>query len=73
VRCGKGDGRGGKIKKTDILQGGGDTLERVRDVGEVGNATTDDEDLALRVDWATGHQIQNGLGVLVGLGLVGGT
>lgn len=57
----------------DIADGADDTLEGGGDVGEVGNTTTDEEDLALGVLRSTQHQVQNGLSVGVGLTLGGST
>lgn len=50
-----------------------DTLERAGNVGEVGNATTDEEDLALLGDGGAKHEVQDGTGVVVGLRLGGST
>jgi len=38
-------------------------------VGEVGNTTTDEEDLALRVLRSAKHEVEDGTGVVEGLGL----
>lgn len=40
-----------------LLEGRDDALERRRDVGEVGNAAADEEDLALGVRRAAGHEV----------------
>lgn len=50
-----------------------DTLEGSSNVGEVGNTTTDDEDLALRVRSTSSDQVNDRLGVLVSLTLSGST
>jgi len=57
----------------NIADGADDTLEGGGDVSEVGNTTADEEDLALGVLGSTQHQVQNGLGVGVGLTLGGST
>ena len=46
-----------------------DALEGGRDVGEVGNTTADEEDLAVRVGRGAQHQVQHGAGVVVCLRL----
>lgn len=56
----------------ELLEGFDNALERSGNVGEVGDATTNDEDLAFLVLFL-GHQPQNGFGVLVGLLLARGT
>lgn len=50
-----------------------DTLECRRNVREVGNTTTNEEDLALRMRRRTEHEVQDGLGVEVGLVLTWST
>lgn len=57
----------------DLADGANETLEGAGNVGEVGNTTTDEENLALGVHGGTEHEVQNGAGVLEGLGLTGGT
>lgn len=57
----------------DIAQSTDDTLEGAGNVGEVGNTTTDEEDLALGVHGGAEHQIQDSLSVVVGLSLGGST
>jgi hypothetical protein len=59
--------------RSDLANGTDDTLERRGDVGEVGNTTTDEKNLAVRVHRCAQHQVQNGLGVVVGLSLGGST
>lgn len=54
-----------------LAQGTDDALERGRDVGEVGDTTADEEDLAVRVSRGAQHQVEDGAGVVVGLGLGG--
>ena len=49
-----------------LLDGLDDALERVRHVGEVGDAAADDQELAVRVGM-TAHQVDDGLGVLISL------
>lgn len=56
-----------------LLKGSNDTLESGSNVGEVGSTTTDDEDLTFGVGSASGHEINDGLSVLVGLTLGGCT
>lgn len=53
----------------ELLQGSDDTLESSSDVGEVGSSTTNDEDLAFGVRLASNNQVDDRLGVLVGLSL----
>ena len=53
----------------DFSQSANDTLEGGGDVGEVGNTTTNEEHLALGVLGGTEHEVENGSGVVVGLGL----
>jgi hypothetical protein len=50
-----------------------DTLEGAGDVGEVGNTTSDEQDLALVRHGRAEHQVEHGAGVVVGLRLGGGT
>lgn len=50
-----------------------DTLESASDVGEVGNTTADEEDLALLRHRSTEHKVENSAGVVVGLRLGGST
>lgn len=45
-------------------RGGGCTY-----IGEVSNATTDEEDLALRVDWASEHEVEHSASIVVCLRL----
>jgi hypothetical protein len=51
---------------TDSLN---DTLEGGSHVGEVGNTTTDEQNLTLRVLRSTEHEVKDSLGVVEGLGL----
>ena len=51
----------------ELADGANDTLEGGGNVGEIGNTTTDEEDLALGVGGGAQHQVQNGLGVGVSL------
>lgn len=55
-----------------LLEGSDDTLECGSNVGEVGSTTANDEDLTFRVRGASGHKVDDGLSVLVGLTLGGG-
>lgn len=57
----------------ELLEGSDDTLESSGNIREVGGTTTNNEDLALGVGFTSSHQIDNGLGVLVGLTLGRGT
>lgn len=57
----------------DITDGTNDTLESAGNVGEVGNTTTDEEDLTLGVLGSTEHEVQDGASVLEGLVLGGST
>ena len=57
----------------DFPQGADDTLEGGGDVGEVGNTTTDEENLALLVLRGTEHKVENSAGVVEGLSLGWGT
>jgi hypothetical protein len=41
----------------ELFQGTNDTLEGSSDIGEVGDATADDEDLAVRVWGAAGDEV----------------
>lgn len=56
-----------------LLKGSDDTLESGSNVGEVGSTTTDDEDLTFGVRSASGHKVDDGLSVLVGLTFRRGT
>jgi hypothetical protein len=49
----------------ELADGANDTLESGGNVGEVGNTTTDEEDLALGVGGGAQHQIEDGLSVRV--------
>lgn len=60
-------------ERSDLAEGTNDTLEGGGDVGEVGNTTTDEQDLALRVHGGTEHEVKDGSGVVEGLSLGGGT
>lgn len=51
----------------DLPQGADDTLEGGSDVGEVGNTTTDEQHLAVRVGRGPQHQVKHCAGVVVGL------
>lgn len=53
-----------------LSDGPDDALERIGDVGEVGNAAANDEDLALRMGMFA-HEINNSFGVFEGLGFIG--
>lgn len=44
----------------ELLEGSDDTLEGSGDVGEVGDTTTDEEDLALGVRSTAGHEVDYG-------------
>lgn len=57
----------------DLPQSADDTLEGGSNVGEVGNTTTDEEDLAIGVNGSPEQEVENGTGVVVGLSLGGGT
>ena len=52
-----------------LLERANDALEGGRDVGKVGDAAADDENLAVLVDVAAGDEREDRLGVLVGLAL----
>lgn len=52
-----------------LLQCPNDTLERRSHIGEVGNTTTDDEDLAVWTRSAANNEIDDSLGVFIGLTL----
>lgn len=56
-----------------VAEGADDTLEGAGDVGEVGNTTADEEDLALVAHGSAEHEVQDGAGVVVGLRLGGST
>jgi hypothetical protein len=43
-----------------LLEGGDDSLEGRSDVGEVGDTSTDDEELSLGVGSSTGHEVDYG-------------
>jgi hypothetical protein len=60
-------------ERSDLTKGTDDTLESGGDVGEVGNTTTDEQDLALGVYGSTEHEVKDGSGVVEGLGLGGST
>lgn len=53
----------------DFPQGADDTLEGGGDVGEVGDTTTDEEDLAVGVLGGAEHEVEDSAGVVEGLGL----
>ena len=57
----------------DLPEGADDTLESGSNVGEVGNTTTDEENLALLVLGSTEHEVEDSAGVVEGLGLGGST
>lgn len=57
----------------DLADGADDTLEGGGDVGEVGNTTADEEDLAIGVGGGAQHQVEDGAGVVEGLRLGGRT
>lgn len=57
----------------DLPQSADDTLEGGSNVGEVGNTTTDEEDLALGVSGGAQQEVEDGTGVVVGLSLGGST
>lgn len=60
-------------ERSNLTEGTDDTLEGRGNVGEVGNTTTDEEDLALGVHGGTEHEVKDGSGVVEGLGLGGST
>ena len=60
-------------ERSDLTEGADDTLEGGGNVGEVGNTTTNEEDLALGVHGSTEHEVEDGSGVVEGLGLGGST
>jgi hypothetical protein len=60
-------------ERRNFPQSANDTLEGRRDVGEVGNTTTDEEDLALGVLGSTEHKVEDGTGVVESLSLGGST
>lgn len=60
-------------ERGNLADGADDTLEGRGDVCEVGNTTTNEEDLALGVLGSADHEIQDGLGVVEGLRLGGST
>ena len=53
----------------ELLEGTDDTLEGSGDIGEVGNATTNDQDLSLGVGLSTCDEVEDSFGVFVGLTL----
>lgn len=53
----------------DFSEGADDALEGGGYVGEVGNAAADEEDLTLGPQRGTEHEVEDGAGVVVGLGL----
>jgi len=55
--------------RSNFAESADDTLECGGDVGEVGNTTTDEENLALRVNRGAEHEVQDSAGVVEGLGL----
>jgi hypothetical protein len=55
-------------ERSDLTESADDTLEGGGDVGEVGNTTTDEQDLALGVHGSTEHEVKDGSGVVEGLG-----
>jgi hypothetical protein len=57
----------------DLSQRANDTLEGRCDVGEVGNTTTDEQDLAFLVLGSTEHEVEDSAGIVEGLSLGGGT
>ena len=58
---------------SNLPQSADDTLEGRGNIGEVGNATTDEQDLALRVLRRTEHEVKDGSCVVEGLCLCGST
>lgn len=60
-------------ERSNLTEGTNDTLEGRGNVGEVGNTTTDEENLALGVHGSTEHEVKDGSGVVEGLGLGGST
>lgn len=57
----------------NLPQGADDALECGGDICEVGNATTDEQNLTLRVLRSAEHEVKDGTGVVEGLGLSGST
>lgn len=55
--------------RCDLAQGADHALESGGDVGEVGDTAADEEDLAVGVCGSAQHQVEDGAGVVVGLGL----
>lgn len=55
----------------DLAKSANDTLESAGNVGEVGNTTADEEDLAIGVCGGTQHQVEDSAGVVEGLCLSG--
>ena len=60
-------------RRSDFPQGADDTLEGRGNVGEVGNTTTNEQNLALRVLRSTEHEVKNCSCVVEGLCLCGST
>lgn len=60
-------------QRGNLSQGLDDTLERGGDIGEVGDTTTDEENLALGAHRRTEHEVENSAGVVEGLRLGGST
>ena len=60
-------------ERSDLADGADDTLEGGGDVGEVGNTTTDEEDLALGVHGCSEEEVEDGSSVVESLGLGGST
>ncbi len=56
-----------------VAESPNDTLKGAGNVGEVGNTTADEENLALVGDRSAEHEVEDGSGVVVGLGLGGST
>lgn len=56
-----------------ILQRIDNSAESGRDIGEIGNSSSNNKDLAFRVGLAASHEVQDSLGVLKGLILGGST
>ena len=53
----------------EVREGTDDTLEGSGNVGEVGNATTNDQNLSLGIGFPPSHKVEDGLCVFVGLTL----
>ena len=60
-------------ERSNLTEGTNDTLEGRGNVGEVGNTTTNEENLALGVHGSTEHEVKDGSSVVEGLGLGGST